>query len=89
MYLDTANVLKEIIEDLGEECTVREDYSGRGMYGKETSAIVIDNQNLITMALARKIHSKEEIDSTFIDAMEELQHGFDVDNMGKDKVVIY
>lgn len=42
---DTIEVFKkacEILEDQGHESSVREDYSGRGMYGNSEPAIVTD-----------------------------------------------
>jgi hypothetical protein len=48
MNIELARLLKNICEDVGnQECEIREDYSGRGMYGKTTAGIVIDSVPLL------------------------------------------
>jgi hypothetical protein len=42
MDIKLANLFKEMLYDAYVECYVYEDYSGRGMYGNETTAIVGD-----------------------------------------------
>ena len=45
MTKETANFLVMVTEHCGnQEADLRENYSGRGMYGRETCAIVVDNQ---------------------------------------------
>jgi len=40
MKAKTADALKEAADSMGIELQVRDDYSGRGMYGKTTHAVV-------------------------------------------------
>lgn len=43
MKAETAQLLTQMADDNGNiECAFRESYSGRGMYGKTTSAIVVN-----------------------------------------------
>lgn len=44
MNKETAQFLVEVTDYYGnQEATIRENYSGRGMYGRETVAIVVDS----------------------------------------------
>jgi hypothetical protein len=44
MTIEQAKFLKRVTEDCGnQECDIRETYSGRGMYGRETVGIVVDS----------------------------------------------
>ncbi len=43
MDLKLAQAMQEAMTDCGYSCEIREGYSGRGMYGGETTGIVIDN----------------------------------------------
>lgn len=44
MTKDMAEFLVEVTESLGnQEISLREGYSGRGMYGKETCGVVVEN----------------------------------------------
>ena len=42
MDLELAETLVQVLEDEGIEASLRESYSGRGMYGKETVGVVLD-----------------------------------------------
>lgn len=42
MELKHAEFIVNILENAGEEATIRKDYSGRGMYGDTTTAIETD-----------------------------------------------
>lgn len=42
MNLDNAHAIAEAIEDEGYDAEVREEYSGRGMFGRTVPAIVTD-----------------------------------------------
>jgi hypothetical protein len=53
MNIELAKFLKRVCEDIGnQECEIREDYSGRGMFGKQTAGIVVDS---VPMLLADMI----------------------------------
>jgi len=43
MTKEMAEFLKEASENAGNECDIREDYSGRGMYGQTTHGVVVDS----------------------------------------------
>jgi hypothetical protein len=42
-----AETLKNMMENNGEEAEIYEDYSGRAMYGKTTTGLVIDHAALL------------------------------------------
>jgi hypothetical protein len=45
MNKETAEFLVKVSEECGnQEATLREDYSGRGMYGSQTCAVTVDSQ---------------------------------------------
>lgn len=67
-----------------EECNVREGYSGRGMYGKRTWAVVVPSVLTVLGAVTNWfIH--EDTDGYQIPQLDDLS----VDHMGRDSVVIY
>lgn len=43
MNIEQAKFLKECIEHSGEDCEVSLNYSGRGMYGRETIGVIVDD----------------------------------------------
>jgi hypothetical protein len=89
MKLALAKFIAQKIEDLtGEEVDIRENYSGRGMYGENTAAIVTNRPLEIadTMVHAYLDAFPDEIDE-LQDAMNEEEgpdfDGFKSDSMGK------
>lgn len=50
MTLAQANEIAWILDDLGVECDVKEDYSGRGMYGATVPALIVDNEVMVGVA---------------------------------------
>lgn len=56
MNTDLANALADAIIEYGEEASVRHDYSGRGMYGEATSAVVVDNDRVVLPAVMFSVH---------------------------------
>ena len=42
MDIETAEQIVESLEDEGRNASLRDDYSGRGMYGEGTAAVVTD-----------------------------------------------
>lgn len=61
MTKEQANFLVETIENSGNEAEIRDDYSGRGMFGKSTYGVVtkINPANLLGVALT---HIKDSLD---------------------------
>lgn len=82
-----AEFLKNLMENAGEECDVRDSYGGRGMMGETTYAIVVDSELLLIRILLEFI--REEVgernyNESDIPEFGSLHH----DNMGLG-VVIY
>lgn len=46
MDLELAEILVQALEDEGIEASLRESYSGRGMYGKDTVGVVLEGDAL-------------------------------------------
>lgn len=42
MIREQAEFISKAMEFIGEECKIRDGYSGRGMYGETTWAVVVD-----------------------------------------------
>lgn len=67
----------EIITEFGGE--LREDYSGRGMYGKTTAAVVFDGEQEFYSAIAEVMECDIEDRETVANALRNIR----TDNMGK------
>lgn len=48
MTIEQANEIEDVLVDLGYEVEVRDDYSGRGMYGATVPAFVADDTGVMT-----------------------------------------
>lgn len=72
MDIEDAKQIVEFLEEEGDEVTLREKYSGRGMYGKTTAGIVIDTIGFVYYAMGR-------LDLEFVELRE--------DNMGRSMIV--
>jgi hypothetical protein len=83
MKLEIAEMIVDQLQNMGIEAELRDDYSGRGMFGKITAGIVTDGKNgpMIGFALALAIsdQSGEEALHDF-DASRELPRN--IDSMG-------
>lgn len=72
----------ELISDYGGE--IRENYSGRGMYGKETAGVIFDDEKEFYKTVAEIVqmciedNNAEDCD-LICDALRNMQ----IDNMGK------
>jgi hypothetical protein len=53
MKLENAQAIVEFLEDQGDEASVYEDYSGRGMYGRTTAGVVASEVSDVTYAMGR------------------------------------
>lgn len=89
MKFEHAQGIVEYAHNLGVEAEVRKNYSGRGMYGRETAGVVIGNIGDFVQAVAgvsselTSNHTEDEVDD-FINDM----GGLTTDNMGRD-IIIY
>jgi len=93
MDLELAEVLVQVLEDEGIEAELRESYSGRGMYGKETAGVVLDGD--VTDILRAVINNatcfiqEEEEPVEFFD----LSERFSIGNLRQDSmgmgVIVY
>ena len=55
-----ATDIVEYLQESGIEATLYEDYSGRGMYGKTTAAVVTDSATDVAFALGALIAAEKE-----------------------------
>ena len=95
MTKEMAEFLKEASENAGNECDIREDYSGRGMYGRETYAIVVNSETHLISDLVQYMaesvcdtNEGEENQGWCGGQIPDSDGGLRVDSMGRD-VVIY
>lgn len=62
MKLETAKLLKAAANHAGIDLEINEDYSGRGMYGRTTTAIEVESSNDIFAILAVFVDESFDID---------------------------
>ena len=60
MIKEHAEFFKEALDNDGIEVELRDDYSGRSMYGKTTFAVVTDNISDVIPALLRQVQEDPE-----------------------------
>ena len=65
--------------------TIRENYSGRGMYGKETTAIVCQNIMPVMAAIACELNDTAEL---WLLDFSKIRH-LKMDSMGRSSIVLY
>ncbi len=83
MTKEQAKFLVKVTEECGnQDIDLREGYSGRGMFGRETCGVVI---NSLPILLADVINYARE---NKMDDAPDFQ-GFSTDNMGRDSIIIY
>lgn len=92
MTIEQANFLKRVTEDQGnQECDIRESYSGRGMYGRETVGIVVDSipQLLTDVLNFVNDHIGEDENDQLVWNSTEIPHfnRFSTDNMGRSMIL--
>ena len=68
---------------------IYEDYKGRGMFGKKTTAIVCDDLMAVMAAVSLECYYDTDYDSADISNILEDIHHLEMDSMGRDSVVIY
>jgi len=80
------NKLAELLSSLSDS-DIREDYSGRNMYSKTTTALVTDTP---LVGLLRAVLEGVQDGSLTQEDMEDIDiEGLRTDNMGRDSMVIY
>ena len=85
MDIKLAEKLVELVNEAGYDAELREDYSGRFMYGKTTAGIVMDSLGtLLTVVLTAAMEYPEAFDG--LDA-EVPYNGFRTDSMGMDMII--
>lgn len=90
MKMSTAQALQRAAEELGVQCDIRDAYSGRGMYGRHTWAVIVTGAHVIAPIAAQAMKMIKEAGT--IDGQEETDLVQDLlklrtDDMGFDKVV--
>lgn len=88
MTKEQAEFIKEAFDYQGEDCEIRSDYSGRGMYNKTTFGIVVDRDTSLLPIVIQYI--KEELIGAEEDLYEAIPDfsSFRLDNMGT-RYIIY
>ena len=94
MDLELAETLVQVLEDEGIEASLRESYSGRGMYGKETVGVVLDGdvgdilRAVINNATCFIAEESEPVE--FFDLSERFNIGnLREDAMGRSGTIVY
>ena len=93
--IEACNNADTFFQDEESMPTIRENYSGRGMYGKKTTAIVCKSIMPVMAAISVEVVERlgycEETGAEALDLgdmLEGIRH-FQMDSMGRDSVVIY
>ena len=92
MDLKLAEMLVQVCEDEGLDVRLRESYSGRGMYGKDTAGVVIegDTTDILRAVInnATCFIAEESEPVEFFDLSEMFTvNGFKMDSMGKGMIL--
>jgi hypothetical protein len=77
-----AYFIQDAMHAAGHECDVRDRYSGRRMYGKETYAIVVDDVTAIIQAVALSVFDGNDPPEAF-----QNLDGYREDSMGRQTVI--
>lgn len=98
MKKETADLVCAALDESGVEYTRRDDYSGRGMYGKTTVGIVVGGMGTFVGAAVRAAFAMGQADSTRYGDAEPPIDPEDfareiarvrTDNMGRSDVIVY
>jgi hypothetical protein len=88
MKLEFATMITEAAEAIDLDVKLRPDYSGRGMYGATTAALIAPSMAEFAAAAceaAARLERRDEWSDWFIDAVRAVR----TDNTGRDSIVIY
>jgi len=77
----SAKLIEEAADELGYDTDIREDYSGRWMFGKTTHAIVVDTQSNFVGAVAFVAVNMDNDTEESDDFIEDMQN-IHFDSMG-------
>ena len=83
MDIELAKKLVEILEDRGEEASLYEAYSGRGMYGRTTAGVVCDGLGTLLQVVIEDAPQFVEDDYPMFDNIS----GFNTDSMGMSTII--
>jgi len=78
MEKELAEKIVEAIENNGGEAHVREGYSGRGMYGKSTYGVVVDDGDIVSSIISCANLFVDGYENPIFDFPEKIRS----DNMG-------
>lgn len=84
--LTVANAIRQFVEKAGDEYSIYEDYSGRGMFGQKCLGIVVYQGYSYMEMLMKLTQYLDEQD--FDDADLELE-GISIDSLGMDTIVYF
>ena len=85
MTKEQAEFLASVCEEYGIEYDIRDSYSGRGMYGKTTHAIVVPGLSTLLCSTVDYMRGLSQEELNQIPPM----YDFNQDNMGRDSVILY
>ncbi len=91
MTNELASLLTQVADELGDELEVRDKYSGRGMHGETTVAVVVPDRftfNQLCLFLGVKLGQDGAAGLTHGDIKEQLGR-VRFDQMGRSGIVVY
>jgi hypothetical protein len=83
MTEEQAHFIQDAMYSEGYDCEVRDDYSGRGMYGRSCHGVVVDSPDYILSAI---VNHMKQMDTSELDEVPEVD-SFRTDNMGMSYIV--
>ncbi len=81
MQLKTAKAIVKAAEEMDLTVTLREGYSGRGMYGKTTTGVVGSHSDVMKAIAAAAMDCKKEDQEEFLEDMD-----LATDSMGRSMI---
>ena len=89
MKLEDVKIIEDALSIL-IDIDIREEYSGRGMFGETTSGIVIESESEFVSAIGQWLRDMEDDEiETAKNIGRILADGYSVDSMGRSKIIIY
>ena len=88
MQKELAQLLVEIMEDAGEEASIYENYSGRGMYGRTTTGLVVDNLALLLTNVIANAERLSDYDNEWLEAKFPNINSLRYDSLGN-QIILY
>jgi len=84
------NIAEKIVENSVFEMTLREDYSGRGMYGSETAGIVTDSIGNVLYSAIKLVKSMIDDPESYdfdVEDLAEAMENIKTDSMGLSMII--